>query len=436
MNKTIVYNWVKDNRIFLWNAGSLFGTTVVSSGLGFMYWWLAARLFPATMVGVASTSISAMMFLSAAAVLGLDTLLIGELSYRPEDAGPLITGSLLVTGILAGVLGVLFALIAPLLSPELIVLAQEPANVVLFAFGVCLTALSMVVDQALIGLLRGGLQLWRNIWFAVAKLAVLWGVSILLVELHGLNIYATWAIGNLLSLLVLLALVAGRDQRIIFRPNWSQLRDKVGLSLHHYGLNLLLRVPSQILPILATALLSATISATFFIAWMVATLAFVVPMHLSTVLYAVSGREPELLARKIRMTLGISFAAGLVSSSVLWVGADFIMGLFGADYAQEAAWTLRILGIAIFPMIIRFHYVALNRISRQVLSALRLIIGTSLLSLGLAAAGANYGGLAGMTLGWMIGICIEALLASITVYRAAVPTGVLIPLARALQPRS
>ena len=423
MTRLSLFSWLKENRVLLWNASSLLGTTVVSSGLGFVYWWLAARMFPTTMVGVASTSISAMMFLGAAGILGLDTLLIGELAQSREDAGSLITGALIVSGSVAGVLGVIFAFVAPLLSPELAILAEEPGNVILFALGVSLTALTLVVDQALIGLLRGEIQLGRNVFFAIIKLVVLWAAGLFLSDLHGISIYATWALGNLLSLVVLFGLLTLRrwGKRIIFLPDWQRLRGYGRLSLQHYGLNLSLRLPVLVLPLIATSLLSATTSATFFVAWMVATLAFVVPMHLSTALHAVGSKEPDLLAHKLRMTLRISFLAGLLSSAVLWVGADLILGLFGASYAQHAAWSLRILGIAIFPMIIRFHYVTINRITRQAFRAFKLIISTSVLGVLLAVVGAKLGGLTGLTLGWTIALCVEAVIASPMVYRVAAP---------------
>src|SRR5437016_5950065 len=73
----------------------------------------------------------------------------------------------------------------------------------LFAVGDGLTAMSSVLDQAMIGLLRGGLQLWRNTLFTVTKLAALLVVSLWLSYTTGLTIYATWLIGNAVSLLAL-----------------------------------------------------------------------------------------------------------------------------------------------------------------------------------------------------------------------------------------
>src|SRR5438477_1906238 len=95
------------------NAVSLAGTTAVTSGLGFVYWWFAARHFPAEVVGLASALVSAMMLLGNLCILGLGTLLISELSRQPGREASLISGALLLVGGVGGCIGLLFAVVAP-----------------------------------------------------------------------------------------------------------------------------------------------------------------------------------------------------------------------------------------------------------------------------------------------------------------------------------
>ncbi len=56
-----------------------------------------------------------------------------------------------------------------MISSNLGALSESPASTAFFTAGVGLTALAPVLDQALIGLMRGGLQLTRNTVFAVAS---------------------------------------------------------------------------------------------------------------------------------------------------------------------------------------------------------------------------------------------------------------------------
>src|SRR5205823_498955 len=141
------------------NTGSMIGTWISTSGLGFVYWWLAARLFPADAIGVGAAMTSAMMLLGMVGVLGLDTLLIGELARRRENAASLLCAGLLVVGVVGGIIGLSFSVFAPVLSAHFALLRASMGETLLFAGGVSLTAIAIVLDQALIGLLQGVFQL-------------------------------------------------------------------------------------------------------------------------------------------------------------------------------------------------------------------------------------------------------------------------------------
>ena len=73
--------WVQ-HRDILKNAISLLATTGLTSGLGFAYWDVAARLFSQRSVGYSDAAISVMTLLSWLGVFGLGTLLMGELPRR------------------------------------------------------------------------------------------------------------------------------------------------------------------------------------------------------------------------------------------------------------------------------------------------------------------------------------------------------------------
>ena len=205
--KKILSQWLKANQIIILNTGSLIGTWGVTSSLGFVYWWLATHEFSPQVVGLGSASISAMMLIGTFCLMGLGTLLITELPRQPEQAGSLISTALIVVCVVGACAGTLFALVAPLISVNFSSLSSNISTILLFALGVSLTSITMVLDQALIGLLKGNVQLWRNGLFALGKLIVLFLVSHLFLGKEETTIYATWVVGNVVSLLPLVALV-------------------------------------------------------------------------------------------------------------------------------------------------------------------------------------------------------------------------------------
>jgi O-antigen/teichoic acid export membrane protein len=417
--KILLYQWAKANSVILVNAGSLVGTTAVTSVIGFAYWWLAARRFSPEAVGLASAMISTMMLLGTICIFGLGTLLIGELPRQPGKEVSLISAALIVVGGAGACLGVLFALIAPYISSDFQALRTSIQDIVLFAVGVSLTAISLVLDEALIGLLRGELQLWRNTLYAVAKLAALFVASLWLSHKVGLTIYATWVVGNVLSLAPLVGFVVlkgGRPRRI-YQPQWGLLRKLGPTALKHHALNLTCLAPVQILPVLVTMLLSAKMNAWFYVSWMIASFVFVIPSALTTVLYATSSAQPSTLAYKIRLTLSLGVLASLLANCVLLLGSKQVLGLFGQDYAEEAVWSLRILTLAAFPIIIRHHYVAVCRIQDRLSQAILFMAAGGIFELSGAALGARLGALSGFSIGWITVVYIESVFMSSVVYK-------------------
>ena len=418
--------FAKANFIILVNAGSLIGTTVVTSVFGFAYWWLAARLFPPSAVGFASAAISAMMLLGTICMLGLGTLLTGELPRQAAQAGALISAALITVGAVGGCIGILLAMVAPLVSVDFQPLRASSLDIMIFASGVSLTTVTLVLDQALIGLLRGELQFWRNTLFAVVKLAALFMGSFWLLHKAGMAIYATWLIGNAVSLLVLLIFaVKERGTRGMHLPQWQLLRRLGVAAVQHHILNLVLLAPPLILPILVTIQLSSTENAWFYVSFMLANFIFGVPYALSTVLYAVSSAQPAVLAYKARLTLSISFIISVVAGGVLFFGSELILGLFGHIYAEQADWCLRILSFGVFPLIIVSHYIAICRARNQIVQAMLPITVATLLEVAAAAAGAYLGGLSGLSLGWIIAVCCKAIYMFPTVYKALQPVDTL-----------
>ncbi|MGH2367289.1 MAG: hypothetical protein ACRDI2_03740, partial [Chloroflexota bacterium] len=317
-------------------------------------------------------------------------------------------------------LGVLFALLSPLIAVDLRPLAESPLAVALFALGVGLTAGTVVLDQVLVGLLRGELQLGRNALFAAAKLGALLVVGFWVADRHGLTIFATWLAGILASLAVLAGIELRHRQALgVYRPEWGTL-GRLGLRvLGHQALNLALQTPQLALPVVVTAVLSATMTAYFYVASMVAGLVYAIPVSLTAAIYAVGARAPSELAHRLRFSLKLSVLLSVLANGALLVIAEFVLSLFGHEYAERGAASLRILAIGVLPMIVKDHYVAICRVHGLVGRAAVLVATGGCIELILAAVGARWGGLTGLSLGWVAALALEAAMMAPTVYRAA-----------------
>lgn len=412
---------LKKNLTITVNASSIFSTQIVTSGLGFIFWWLAARMFEPELVGLSSATISAMLLMGDIGKVGLDTLLVGVLPRRPNERGTLITTCLLVSGFVGFCLGILFAFGMPLVSDDFKILSQNLPNLLLFASGVSLTSIVLVMDQALIGLLKGQIQLQRNTIFSATKLLFLFSAGILISTDFALLIFATWAAGNLFSVIYVGAvrLFKGHRKDTTYYPQMKLLRELRGPALKHYALNLTLKIPGYTLPLLVTTFINVENTASFYSAWMIANFLYALPFAFARTLFAAGSSQQSLLSDKIRFTLKVSLILSSLGAAVLLVGAYPILNIFGSSYADQAATSLRILAISVFPVIIKTHYVAVSQIFGRMIKAAKLMAAGAILELGLAAIGAYLGGLTGLSLGWTMAVFIEGLMTIIPVHHTA-----------------
>ena len=156
----------------IFNAGSLFGGTLLTAGLGAVYWAVATRTFAPETIGTAAAAISAMVLAGQIATGGLGTVLMGELRHHPGSERSLIYSGVGAAALIGLALGTIVILAAGAFIPELAAM-REVAGVVLFGVGAAVTSAGLVLDQAFMGLLRGGLQLLRNAVASVGKLGLL-----------------------------------------------------------------------------------------------------------------------------------------------------------------------------------------------------------------------------------------------------------------------
>lgn len=410
-------------RVIIGNATSLIASTGLTSGLGAIFWLVAAHGYSPAAVGLAGAAVSAMTLLGTLATLGFGTALIGELPRRRADVRPLVTSSMVAAGLVGAVIGAGFALVAPYASASFGPLSSNAGIVGVFAGGVAITAMALVFDGATIGLLRSRLQLRRNAVFAVGKLLILVAAVLIIATRGGIVIFIVWALGTLLSLALLLVPMLRHPRRhspSTYRPRVAFVRSLWRSAFGHHAYNLAFTVPSFALPLIVVGILSVTANAGFYVAFMIAGFTYVIPNALTKVLFAVGSLEPEALAARIRLTLGLSLAACLIAIVVLLVGAPLILGLFGHRYAT-ATGTLRTLSLAALPMIVKTHFLAVTRIQQRVLRSMPIVWGGALLEIGLGVVGAATLGVLGVALGWLAAVGLEAIVMGKTVHRAAMP---------------
>lgn len=395
---------LRRNSDLLRNAGSLLATTGVTSGFGFLYWIVAAHEFSPEDVGYGSAAISALSLIGTIGMFGLGTMLIGELPQR-RSKGPLVAAALGASAIGSLVLGILFALLAGSFGKNYGGVNATLGNVVLFSAGVALTGAALVFDESTIGLLRGGIQLTRNTAFAVAKMALLPVAALVIHSAFGAGLLVSWIAGTLLSLIPVAVMIRRGGSSVLHRPDWGSLRRLTRVTMAHNWLNLSITVPPQLIPVIVAALVAPQQNAVFYVASMITNILFMVPTHLSTVLFAVVSATPEVIAEKLRFVLRLSFAIGIPAVLVMGIGSPLILGFFGSSYAHDGTLVMWLLALGYIPAVPKTQYIAVCRATGQVSKATWVM--------GLQAAGELAGVLVGGKLDGLTGVCAGMLIVGV-----------------------
>src|SRR3984957_3084289 len=419
------------HKDLLRNAGSLAATTGLTSVFGFVFWIVADHEFPKAEVGHAIAATNAMQLIGMIGMFGLGTMMIGELPKRLRDRGGLFAASMAASAIGSAVLGVIFAAVIGLYfsdAAHLPGIGGTPGQELIFVAGVVLTGATMVFDEGTIGLLRGGVQLWRNMALSAIKLALLPVLTLFLHDAYGVGITLSLVIATAGSMIPAAVMLMRSGYSIFHRPDWQSLRRLFPVAVSHNWLNLATVIPSSLIPVVVPLAVGAAQNSAFFDAWMISSLLFMVPIHLGTVLFALASASPEVIAEKLRFVLRISLLIGLPVMAVLAVGAHFALNLFGPGYAALGTVPLWLRIIGYIPQMPRAQFVAVSRATNRVGRAARLLCFFALCEvasvyfggkLGNHYIGGQMGGLYGLSFAYLGVLIVEGAITAPTVLRAA-----------------
>jgi O-antigen/teichoic acid export membrane protein len=386
------------------NSGALAIGTVGAASLGFVYWWLAARLFPPEAVGEASALLSVMGLVGLAGEAGLGTLLMGEIVRHPGKAPGLVTAAVSVGSAAAVGMALLLVLGANLISSTRLI--DSWFEGVAFVLGCSLTVLTMVADQALVGNLHSTDRMIRQVLFSVFKL-VLIAAGIAAGYATNPVILLTWVTGLWASWIAVDLLTRGRVRRLVATPDFHLLHTLRRKVFDHYLLDVALQAPSVIMPYLVLVLLSPTTTAAFVALWMLVSTASLIPAAMASVLFPVVRASPKQSGHDILVSLTASLLFSLGCATFIFVYSQETLAFFNPAYPEIAGSSLRFLGFSLVGSTLKFHACTLARLGDRMLKASPWFALGGLLELCLAIAGAKLGGLEGLVVGWTVAVSLE-----------------------------
>lgn len=407
-------------RFLLRSAAALVSTSIVTSGLGFIYWAVAARMFRATDVGESATAIAAMSLIAPFTVLGLGTVLVSRLPTMRSGRAELVATATVVSGLVGTIVALVGAFTLPSDFLGLPGIGRDVGITVLFVVAVATQGMGYLLDYALLSAIGGGMQLGRNTIQAIVKLVLLVVLALTLARFGSLVIVASWAVANVVSIAAVIGLLMRQFPQPLrhVMPRLSALRGIHFAAAKHHMLNIALFTPFFAMPILANVILGSEQAAYLYATWQVAGFLFYVPIALATALFASGARDASTFVMEFRFTLRYALLICAAANVGVLLLGGWVLRIFGPDYAANGRIALIFMCLGGFGLIIKDHHVAIARVTETVGREAILVGALGLGELVGAAIGAWRGGLNGLGLGWLAAVALEALVCGPLVWRA------------------
>jgi len=296
---------------------------------GFIFWSIAARMFPSEQVGLATAVISAIALISSLSLLGFN---VSILKYKDKVLG---FNALLVTSIVSLLLSIGFLLFV---NSELAFLSSSWVYIISFIVFCLFNTVYSLLGTILISQEKQLIVLVKDVLFSVVKVTFV----LLLSGLMGL--LWSWFFGIFLALVLSFFFIS-----LEFKFDLGSLKKTFSFTFYNYLSSLLGVFPALILPLIIINYLSPSYSAYFYVSWMIANLLFIVPSSVGTNLLA-SGDLTKL--KKSMLFTSLLLVLGII---IVFFMGSFILNLFNPEYIVGLS-LLYILAISSIPYGVRTLY--------------------------------------------------------------------------------
>lgn len=315
--------------------------------LGFIFWTLVAHFYSPSQVGLASSLITAKVFISYVSLLGFDSTFIRFLPKTKRRNEHLDTGLLLVATA-ALVASTLFVIGAPHFAPRLALLHSNPWFSIGFVVLCVGAAVNLLTDSVFIAYRAASYNLVIDGFIGSSAQLFL---PIVLTGIGAFGIYAAQGIAGvvamLCSLYCLMRYFAYRPRFVVQRQT---LREVVHYSSGNYGASLLNTVPTFVLPLVVLNRLGSANAGYYYLASMIANMLFTIVYAVAQSLFAEGSyedRELFVLVKKAGNFLALTI---LPASILLALLGPLLLRVFGDGYSEHAGHLLVILA-AIGPVL-------------------------------------------------------------------------------------
>ncbi|GAA2522979.1 hypothetical protein GCM10010423_15060 [Streptomyces levis] len=382
------------------NGHILTFSTLVTSGLGALYWALAARSYSDDTVGRNYAAVAAMMLLAGIGQLNLTNVMIRFTPVAGHRSRRLVVVSYLAASLTTAVLTVGFVLLIPVLSPGLAFL-RSPLVACGFILATAGYAVFVLQDGVLTGLRRSGWVVLENLVFALVKIVLVVALAFLTVT----GILWSWALSVVVAIALANFLLFARflpRRRDIVSADRTDPGGPTGryIVADYTGAMFWLAATTS-LPILVLNHLGPRQAAFFSLSWLVAFFLYHLNTSMGSSLIVEAANDPARLGAHCRLVLRHTALLLVGGVAVLCAAAPLILRIFGEDYAENGAALLRLTAVSALPNLVVVAAVSICRVRRRLRLLMVIMVTECTLAIGLSYVLLRVMGITGVGAAWV-----------------------------------
>ena len=355
------------------------------SVLGYAFWVVAAHLFPASEVGVATALFAAMWLVVVISLLGLGETLVRFLPTSLDK--PTMVSTSLFTVIATSVIGsIIFILGTGLWCSNLDFLKSDLTFGITFIFATVIWTILALFEYLYLAVEKTKYSFMQGLIWSIVKLLLLVVLAKIFVSGERI-ILRTWLISGALTLIVACLVLFKRVIRFNGAFHLARITSHYKFSLTSCLTMFLTYSLQMILPLVIISTLGNAESAFFYMDWSIAFLLCVISNSISSAMLARVSNDEMRFKSAIKKALMFFAIIVLPASVVIFVSANKLLSIFGYEYARHGAPLLRLLSVStiFYTLFSLFKYIQLvkKRAERAMLAEAFVVVATMTLSLAL-----------------------------------------------------
>jgi len=383
------------------NSFYLTATTVVTSLLGYVFWTVAARRYPASAIGEAGAGVSAMAFGSLLGALGGSMAVLAELpgKRKPREWSATITAPLVFTSATSAVTAVVTVAVLAQAGHSAF-LYRDGWWVAAFVIGVVATTAFQVLESVWVAERQGIWFLGSSTAFAVVKLALV--VLPLFAAFGAVGILWAWsAVLAATTVGCLLVLV----RRYGYRPRLAGLPRQVWSMREGLAGNYVISVGDQVtlyaVPVIVALKASPEAAGWFYVAWKIGGFYAVFASAVGTSTFAEGSHRPHRVRSLAWAGMKMILPLMALGAAVTIFAGRLILHVFGAQYSAHSYTLLVLLSLGAFPDAVVTIYRGVLRVHKRYRTAAAICWAVSISRLVLTALALGWWGIAGAGWAWL-----------------------------------